>query len=153
MSQQKRPVKCARCGVLPCICMSFCPSQRLGCCNSMNSSTWCAGPVNLTAEWDIGSRPCCKGAGEKYSAMGGVLNYCSTNGGKEYPNGARVLAPYPLTSTVDFPIPKNNPPPITNIRGNRFPNWEVKNSCEEYGNLDWREREKIKLPSSVSGIF
>ena len=112
MSQTKYPTIPARRGMLP--CTSFCPSMRLGCCNSENSSKQCAGPVNLTAQWDIGSRPCCIGAGKKYTAMGGLLNFCSTNGGKEYPGGDRVLAPFPLTNTVDFSYPIKTLMPCNN---------------------------------------
>ena len=56
MLNDKCPVKCIRCGFLPRACMSWCPSSQLGCCNSQNSSTDCAGPVHLTAQWDVGSR-------------------------------------------------------------------------------------------------
>lgn len=115
MSQKKCPMIAARRGMVP--CTSFCPSMRLGCCNSENSSKQCAGPVNLTAQWDIGSRPCCPGAGQKYTAMGGLLNYCSTNGGQEYPGGDRVLAPFPLTNTINFSYPINPSMP-----GNNGPN-------------------------------
>lgn len=104
MSQKKYTMIPARRGMVP--CNSYCPSMRLGCCNSENSSKQCAGPVNLTAQWDIGSRPCCPGAGQKYTAMGGLLNFCSRNGGKEYTGGDnRVLAPFPLTNSIDFAYP------------------------------------------------
>jgi hypothetical protein len=89
------------------ICNSFCPSRQWGCCTRENTSKQCAGPVHLTGQWDIGSRPCCIGAGQKYTAMGGLINYCSMNGGKEYQHG--TLAPYPLTNTAMLQVPKINP--------------------------------------------
>ena len=100
---------CAKCGMCPCICISWCPSAQLGCCNQENSSKNCAGPVHLTAQFDIGSRPCC--VGEKYTAMGGLLNYCSTNGGKELPLGTKFVAPYPMGNYADVIVPKHNPIP------------------------------------------
>ena len=54
---------------------------------------------------------------EKYTAMGGQLRFCAL---KEYPNSHRVIAPYPLTNTSDFAIPKNNPPPPSFTRNMRF---------------------------------
>jgi hypothetical protein len=51
------------------VCQHVYVKEVLGCCNYMNSSKWCTGPVHLTSEWDIGLRPCCKGAGEKYTAI------------------------------------------------------------------------------------
>ena len=134
--------KCARCGVYPCNCASFCPGKRIGCCNSENSAKACAGAVSLTAQWDTGTRPCCPGNGEKYSAMGGQLSFCSLNGGKEYPNSHRVIAPYPLTNTSDFAIPKNNPPPPSCTRNMRFPG---------YSNEGYKHTKK--LPSTGFGIY
>lgn len=108
--------KCSRCDHYPCICISWCPSRQIGCCNHENSSMNCAGPVHLTHQFDIGSRPCCKGGGEKYSSMGGLFNYCSVNKGKEFPKGKRVLAPSPMGNYADVELPRNNPRPVKHPR-------------------------------------
>lgn len=99
----KKNIKCPVCERHSCICMSWCPGAQLGCCNQENSSKNCAGPVHLTAQFDIGSRSCC--VGEKYSAMGGILNYCSTNGGKEFPNGIKTSAHFTIKNNEDKGIP------------------------------------------------
>lgn len=127
---------CNKCGMSTCVCKrSLCLGHKLGCRNYMNSSKWCAGPVHLTSEWDIGLRPCCKGAGEKYTAMGGLLNYCSINGGKEYEKISHLTAPYPLTNTTDIgiPIPKNGNTPTP--------------TRENY------HQKQRSLPSKLTGIY
>ena len=131
MSNNKRHAKCMICGFLPCLCKRWYASQQLGSCNYQNSSLDCVGPVHLTAQWDTGSRPCCKGAGKKYSAMGGLLNFCSTNNGRERHNSVLV---------DEIIIPKHNRLGNMN-RGRRIPGYgsgcpgglgAVKPSCEGY---------------------
>lgn len=153
MSNKCQTMK-ARLGFTPCGCQSYCPSRRLGCCNSENSSFNCAGPVHLTAQWDIGTRPCCKGAGKKYTALGGLLNYCSVNGGKEFSSGEykNYVAPYPLSHYSNILIPKNNPPPGQYTdRGSRIPGW---GTCkyDRCGNVRENYRGK-KISTKGFGIY
>lgn len=122
--------KCTSCGFSQCLCDSWCPSRQLGCCNSENSAKQCAGPVHLTAQWDIGSRPCCPYSGQKYSAMGGLLNFCSVNGGREHPTSEQVLAPYPMAEYATILSPADNRGPGINTRGNRFPGFSGDNGCD-----------------------
>ena len=131
MSGKNCPIVNARRGFLPCSCGSHCASRLLGCCNSENTSLNCVGPVNLTNQWDTGSRPCCPGAGEKYSALGGLLNYCSLNGGSEHPDGRRVL--------VSFPRYKD-------------PNKEdCEENCEE--NCKEKCKENFRNPTKPVGVY
>lgn len=105
---KKRPsTQCVQCGRCPCVCMSWCPSRQLGCCNQENSSKQCAGPVHLTGQIDIGSRQCCNGAGKKYTALNGLLNYCSLNDGKEFPGGKPVLSSFGDSNYADILVPLN----------------------------------------------
>ena len=88
----------------PKICNTWCPSEQWGCCGRTNMTSKPAAPVHLTGEWNIGSRPCIQG--QKYSAMGGLVNYCSVNGGKEYPGGG-TMAPYPFVNYGAVSVPSN----------------------------------------------
>jgi hypothetical protein len=131
--------KCIQCGFLQCRCNNWCPSRQLGCCNSENSSKNCAGPVHLTAQWDIGSRKCC--IGKKFSTMGGLFNFCSVNGGSESPNSSMVLDPYPILTPSYNPIP-----PQTSGRCNRIPGYgSCKDSSKGY--------QFPTLPQSAFGIL
>ena len=121
-------------------CHSYCPGKRLGCCNRENSTKQCAGPVHLTAEWDIGSRSCCIGAGKKFSAEGGLLNFCSVNGGREHQPRFPYLAPYPLSNNALLSVPKNNPPPGS-------PYWNKSKECNTC------EGFKVIKNYSVPGVF
>ena len=121
--------------------MSINTTMNIGCYNPENVPKECAGAVNLTAQWNTGARHCCPGAGEKYTAMGNKLSFCSINGGKEYPFSRRVYPPYPIAQTVDFSLPKNNPPPPTIGRSRGY-----SATCEGYSNT-------IKLHSNGFGIY
>jgi hypothetical protein len=109
----------------------FCPN------NAENDTIECVGPVNLTAQFNTGSRPCCKGAGDKYTAMGNKLSFCSVNGGKEYLSSRRVLDHYPLFQGIEKLV-KNN-----RING-RLPGYSA--ICEGYNNT-------IQLQPNGFGIY
>lgn len=98
---------CSKCGGAPCICRPFCPGKRQ-CCNTQHMQYNCAGPLILTGEDDIGSRPCCNGY-KKCSDKHGFKKWCSHTGkcpGEEstwnYPP-----APQPFTQYYDFLVQEN----------------------------------------------
>jgi hypothetical protein len=83
--------------------------------------------------------------------MGGLLNFCSTNNGKERHDAFKYLAPYPATNYAEILIPKNNKLGSM-TRGRRIPGYEsgcpggIKSSCEGY-------KHPQKTPDDSVGIY
>ena len=55
-------------------------------------------------------RPCCPGAGQKFTAANGLVNFCSVNNGTEFNNTHRYLGPNHYTRYTRVLVPKEHPP-------------------------------------------
>jgi len=122
----------------PAQCLNLCSSQQLGCCNQENSSKACAGPAHLTNQFDIGSRSCC--TGKKYTAAGGLINFCSTNNGAERPNSMLV--------NQDM---KNSYPNSMNIRLRE--NFSGQNCTPSQAAKNLQRFKNSTTPPNFSGIY
>ena len=110
LTPKQKEVQHKRAWGTPPICTTWCPSRQTGCCSQQNSRTACAGPIHITGENDIGVRPCCPGAGQKFTAANGLVNFCSVNNGAEFNDTHRYLGPNHYTRYTRVLVPKEHPP-------------------------------------------